>query len=231
LYDEVHADRDYAPATVGVHRILWGDPEDREHPLYALRYRKAKTISREDVDTALRKIDKPAMKETRLLLSTLFSHAIAVHGLTTNPAKRLARPTTRAERTAREGSKKDDKRYLSDEELTRLVRAVPARYGALVHLMARVGLRPDEALALRVGKIDLLRRKLTIDTSTTGHTKTGEAREVTLPAMIAEELAEHTARYSDPKDPAALVCLAQDATMLSVGGFRHIFQRPPLGQA
>src|SRR6478609_1440930 len=63
LYEEVHADRDYAPATVGVHRSVWGTADDREHPLYGLRYRKAGTITREDIDFALKKVTRPEMRE------------------------------------------------------------------------------------------------------------------------------------------------------------------------
>jgi integrase len=47
----------------------------------------------------------------------------------------------------------------------------------------KFGLRPGEAYALRVGKFDPLKRTLFIDTSTSGDTKTGEARTVVLPSV------------------------------------------------
>lgn len=227
LYDEVHADRDYAPGTLGVHRSVWGTDDDRDHPLHALRYRKARTVTREDIDSALKKVTRPEMREkTRLLLSTLFNHAITVHGLTLNPAKKAIRASTRAERMGQK-PKNDGQthRYLNDEELARLVAEVPARYAMLARLQARAGLRPGEALALRVGKFDPMRRKLVIDTSTTGFTKTGEARTLTLPAKIAEELAEHLARFSDPADPNALVFPKDDQTILTTNGWRLTFMR------
>lgn len=159
-----------------------------------------------------------------LLLSTLFSHAMDHHQLRENPARKLRATGTRAEKMAssRVG---DRRRYLTDDELARLLNAVPDRYATLVHLMGRVGLRPGEALALAVGKFDPMRRRLTIDTSVSGFTKTGEARVVALPAMIAEEIAEHLARFSDPGTPAALMFPSSEGQMLTVGGFRHIFQR------
>ena len=144
------------------------------------------------------------------------------HGLGENPAKKLKRPTTRA---ARVPKARDRKRYLTDDELAILREAVPDRYSTLVHLMARVGLRPGEALALRVGKFDPLRRRLVIDTATSGGTKTGESREVVLPAMIADELAENLDRYSNPSDSTALIFPASSGAMLTVNGFRHTFGR------
>ena len=87
---------------MALHKSLWGsDPEDEKHALYPLRHRVVGSISREDIDTALKKIPKPVRREkTRLLLSTLFAHAITAHGITTNPAKKLERPRTRTEKMA-----------------------------------------------------------------------------------------------------------------------------------
>jgi len=225
LFDEVHAARPYAKATLGIHAFVWGDPENRSHALHAIRHRRVGTITRAEVDEALARIDAPAVRaKTRALLSMLLSHAIAEYNLRENPAKVLRRSTTRAEKMATPKAKAR-RRYLTDDELARLAEAVPARYAALVRLGARVGLRPGEALALRVGKFDPMRRRLVIDTSVSGFTKTGEARELTLPSVIADELAAHLARYSRPKDPEALMFPSQDGTMLTVNGWRHTFQR------
>lgn len=226
LFEEVHAARPYAPATLALHAHCWGDPEDPQHALYGLRHRKAGYVSRKDVDDALAKIASSAVRDkTRLLLSTLFNHAMDHHQLRENPARKLRATGTRAEKMAASRAGDHRKRYLTDDELTRLRDAVPDRYATLVHLMGRVGLRPGEALALSVGKFDPMRRRLTIDTSVSGFTKTGEARVVALPAVIAEELAEHLARVSDPADSTALMFPSGEGRMLTVGGFRHIFQR------
>jgi integrase len=159
-----------------------------------------------------------------LLLSTLFNHAMDHHRFRQNPARKVRATGTRAEKMA-SGKARDRKRYLSDHDLARLREAVPARYATLVHLMSRVGLRPGEALALEVGKFDPMRRRLTIDTSVSGFTKTGEARTVTLPAVIGDEIAQHLAQFSDQGEPAALMFPSGAGRMLTVGGFRHTFQR------
>jgi integrase len=205
LYDEVHAARQYAPATLALHAALWGKVEDRAHPLYVLRHRKAGTIMRDEVNDALTRITAVAVRDkSRLLVSTLFNYGMEKHGLRENPARKPRATGTRAEKMAA-GRAKARKRYLTDGELALLREAVPDRYAALVHLMARVGLRPGEALALEVGKFDPMRRRLTIDTSVSEFTKTGEAREVTLPAVITEEIAGHLAKFSDPTNSAALI--------------------------
>jgi site-specific recombinase XerD len=217
LYDALHTTRAYAPATLAVHEVAWsklGEP---------LKRRQVKYISSADIDATLSRIAKPAMREkTRLLLSTLFNHAIAMEPpqLRDNPARLRARPTTRTERKERGRSEATDKRYLSDDELARLLAALPDRHRTLVRLMARVGLRPD-----RVGKFDPMRRKLTIDTAVSGDTKTGEVRTVTLPAVISQELVEYLERYGDPRNPAALMFPSFEGAMFTVSGFRHTFQR------
>jgi integrase len=101
-------------------------------------------------------------------------------------------------------------RLLTEDELARLLAELDERYRALVELMAYAGLRPGEAVALRVGKLDTMRRVLMVDTRITGFTKTGEAREIVLPSVLVEMLAEHIARFSDPSDPDAPVFPRED---------------------
>jgi site-specific recombinase XerD len=42
---------------------------------------------------------------------------------------------------------------------------------------------------------------------------------------VADDLAEHIRRYSNPDDPKALVFPTRNGTMLGRDDFRHIFQR------
>jgi integrase len=70
-----------------------------------------------------------------------------------------------------------------------------------------------------------MRRRLVIDTSLTGFTKTGESRSLLLPGKIAEELAEHLAHHSTPTDPGALMFPKLDGTSISIQGWRRTFHR------
>lgn len=55
-----------------------------------------------------------------------------------------------------------ERRVIPVEEVERLARAAGRRYAVLVRLLAYIGLRFGEARALRVGDLDLLRRRLSI---------------------------------------------------------------------
>jgi integrase len=110
-------------------------------------------------------------------------------------------------------------------QLAALTAEIPERYRALVRLMAHVGLRPGEAYALRVGKVDLIKRTVTVDTAASGSTKTGEARTIPIPTVVADLLSQHIAAYSEPDNPEALVFPDSNGNMVDGSSFRHIFQR------
>lgn len=215
LYAELHEAREYAPATLALHGELW----KRLGP--DLGHRSLNAIDAALVDRVLGKIEAPAMREkARLLLSALFGHAEVTRGRMGNPARRKRVPSTRASRKAAGGSEKAAKRYLGPQELARLLEEVSERFRAPVHLMARVGLRPGEAYALRVGKFDPLKRTLLIDTSASGDTKTGEARVVHVPAVVAEELTAHIKRWSD-WEPDSLIFRGERGAMIHPENFRR----------
>jgi integrase len=182
--------------------------------------RPVATITRTDVErllSGLRDRDgeprAESVRKVRGLVSRLFDRAIEQGDADTNPATQRRKSRTRAARmqTARASKPKT---YLTEDELGRLLGEVPERYKALVELMARVGLRPGEALALRVGKLDAMRRTLVVDTSLSGFTKTGEVRTLTLPTVVVESLVEHVARYSDQADPEAPMFPKEDGNAI-----------------
>lgn len=186
----------YAPATLGLHEQAW------KH-LANLADKEVRRITSAAVSSALRAIPGPSMREkTRKMLTTVFAYAVERRYLTASPVRATRKRTTRAARL-RSGAVTPKPRILDDDELALLLAELPERYRALVELMAYAGLRPGEAVALSVGKLDPLHRTLTIDTSTTGFTKTGEPRTLVLPAVVVEMLTEHLARFSDPSNPAA----------------------------
>lgn len=221
LYDRVHAERPYAAATRAVHKVAWA----KISPV--LGDRPIGRISRKDIDDLLAGIHKPAMRDkARQLLSMLFNTAIDEGLLATSPVPPRRRPRTRLERMeAAPRTPHARRRYLTERELARLLAEMPERYRAMAELMARIGLRPGEAYALRVGRFDPLRSTLTIVDSVGGFTKTGEPRTIKLPRVVTEVLVNHLARHSDPSNPEALMFPSPDGDMLTVGGFRRTFQR------
>jgi integrase len=203
IYADLHA-KPYAPATVALHGHLFN--------ALPVGFRGAAIgdIERDDVDALLNSVTAPAMRDkTRQLLSAMFNHAIGKGYITSNPARRLTGVPTRAEKMQRGRTEHRRENFLTERELERLVAAMPDRYRALVSLMGRMGLRPGEALALRVGKIDFLRGEILIDESTSGPTKTGEARRLPLPGFVKDELAAHLSAHV-PSSPDALVFARDD---------------------
>jgi integrase len=220
LYEEWHQVKaSYSEATVQLHADVWGDGE---HPraIDQLKHRPINAIDSADIDRALAKITKPSMRsKTRSLLSVLFGYAVSQKRVAVNPVPKQSRSTTRQERIERSGGA-TRKETLTDERLALLVGEMPERYRALIETMAYVGLRPGEAYALRVGKLDPMRGELVIDTSATGFTKTGEARTIKLPSVVVELLVEHIARFSDPTDPEALVFPSEPGLMIDAHNWR-----------
>jgi integrase len=197
LVDALHESRRYAPATLELHTVVLG----RVGPLAD---RQLREITPEGVEAALEAIERPAMRDkTRRVLAAAFNFAASKGWIVRSPVRRPSTDRTRSATMQRRRSAGEDrKRYLSEAELARLIEATPERWRASIILMARMGLRPGEAMALRVGKLspatEVPERRpatLLIDTSLSGFTKTGEPRELVLPAAVAEVLREHLARF------------------------------------
>ncbi len=119
---------------------------------------------------------------------------------------------------------KPDRPTLTAEELLRLAGAVPPRYRVLVLLAGTVGLRWGEAIGLRVGDVDFLRRRLGVRQTVeevSGHVRVVAAtkseagkRAFALPAFLVDELAAHLAAYRPGAAPADLVFLGSKGGLL-----------------
>ena len=99
--------------------------------------------------------------------------------------------------------------FLDAAQVETLAGAIDPRYRVLVLFSAYVGLRPCEAVALKVGRLDLLRGTVRVAEAAPevagrlrwGSVKTHEARTVRLPRFLREELAAHLAgRAFGPED-------------------------------
>lgn len=92
------------------------------------------------------------------------------------------------------------------EHVTELATTVPARYRALVVLLAGSGLRIGEALGLRVADVSVARRELAVrrqrrQNGTLGKTKTPESvRDVPLEETVLDELSAHITRWCTGPD-------------------------------
>jgi integrase len=214
VYDEMVASHEadgeaYARASLDLYESCW------KH-LKGLADKDVGRIGTRAVSDALNAITAPVMREkTRKVLTTTFTYAIEKHYLAVSPVPIQRTRTTRTAKMRRRAEEGKRPRVLDDSELAALVAEMPERWQAMVKLMAHVGLRPGEAVALTVGKLDPLGRKLTVDTSLTGFTKTGQSRVIDLPSSVVEMLTEHLAKFSDPSDPEAPMFPKQDGKAIT----------------
>jgi integrase len=114
--------------------------------------------------------------------------------LAVNPAADVSLPRVQAA----------DKRFLNHRQVHELADACGKEYRLLVLFLAYTGLPWGEMAALRVGRVDFLRRRVLVSESVTpvkgvmtfGPTKGHERREVPLPRFLVGELAVHVAGRS-----------------------------------
>jgi integrase len=91
--------------------------------------------------------------------------------------------------------------FLDAVQVEAIADAIDPRYSTLVRVAAYTGLRPCELVALRVGRLDLLRGTARVAEAAPevagrlewGGVKTHEARTVRLPRFLCEELGAHLA--------------------------------------
>jgi integrase len=132
---------------------------------------------------------------------------------------------------------KREMHYLDAEDVRRLAEAVGPKHETLVLLLAYGGLRWGEAVALRRGRCNLLRRNIEIMESASeadgqlhfGTTKTYEGRSIPLPAFLVEKLARHLEGV--PNDPDALVFTTKRGQPLRGPNWRQRVWFPALNQA
>jgi integrase len=125
-----------------------------------------------------------------------------------------------------------EERYLAAEELERLAGCTNERYKALVVLAGFSGLRFGELAGLEVAKLDLLRRRITVDRTIVeaagrlhpGPTKTRQRRAFALPQVVSDALAEHLAAF--PLPTSGLVFTNPAGGPLRRTNFRRRFFQP-----
>ncbi len=128
--------------------------------------------------------------------------------------------------------------FLSTAQVEALAETIAPPYGVLIRLAAYTGLRAGEIGALRVSRLDLLRRRIEVVESLAeepwvglvfGPPKTYERRSVALPPALSEELAAYLA--DRPREPDALVFCAPDGGPLRHRNFYRRQFRPAVAAA
>ena len=121
----------------------------------------------------------------------------------------------------------DDYRYLTAEEVDRLASATSSLADrTLILTLAYGGLRWGEAVALRIGRVDILRRRVAIVEAATevsgrlvfGEPKTHRRRFVHIPEFVSDLIGQHLANR--PSDPDELVWAAPQGGPLRYNPYR-----------
>ena len=139
------------------------------------------------------------VRQARHLLGMLFNAAVENGAIASSPVTGVKVPR----------EQRREMQVLSAEHVSLLGETVPHRYRALVYLLAYGGLRWGEAVALRRGRVNLLRARIEVSESVAetgtglhyGPTKTYQTRSVAIPSFLKDMLAEHLERYvADARD-------------------------------
>lgn len=196
----------------------------REHILARWGTVRLADVTHADVQTWVRQLGaalSPAsVRKVHRVLSLVLALAVKDGRLVRNVAIGVSLPrVVTAER-----------RYLTHEQVHELA-AVCGPYRLVVLFLAYTGVRFGEMAALRVGRVDFLRRRALVAESVTlvagvqtwGTPKGHERREVPLPRFLVEELAGHVTG----KDREDLVFLGERGAVLRA----QVFQRAAMTAA
>jgi integrase len=174
-------------------------------------------------------LEHGTVKKAKAVLSMVLGSAAEAGAIKSNPCANI-----KIGRAARR-----EMVFLTADEVEALADAIIEPYGTLVLFAAYTGLRAGEIAALRVGRLDMLRRRVEVAESLSivpgqglvfGPTKNYQRRTVPLPAFLADELAEHLAsRASLGRD--ALVFTSQQGAPLRQHHFYWRHFKPAVQRA
>lgn len=190
----------------------------REHVEPRWSYVRLSEVSHAEIqawvsELAEKRSASAAIKAHRVL-SLILALAVRDGRLIRNPAEHIGLP--------REVQR--DRRYLTHQEVQALAGAA-GEHGLIIVFLAYTGVRFGEMAALRVGRVDILRRRVEVADAVTavngalvwgtpkGHTR----RWVSMPRFVAEALAAHVA--GRPADD--LVFTSSNGAVLRASNFRR----------
>jgi integrase len=178
--------------------------------------------------------------QTHQVVHQVFAYAVRAKYLAANPAsdielpskpqsKDLALTHAQVRQLAEETANAEAAvRHRSD---TAPARISPEALATMVRLLAYTGLRYGECAALRVGDVDIEKRRIMVAKSITGvrgqgrvegGTKTHQRRSV---PILTTALADELKRFIDGRDPSEFLFPGPDGAAMTIGWFRIRFDR------
>jgi integrase len=171
----------------------------RAHINPTLGERRVGTVTRSDVQALVNEWAKTAAPRTVRrrygVLASVCAFASDSDWIGRSPARGIKLPRITTTRS----------RQLSPEDVAAIAAATAVEYRPMVSLGAVLGLRWSEVAGLRVGRLDLLRRTVSVAEAVTRDAQgrpvftapKSEAgtRTLAIPAMLAEALSEHLAQH------------------------------------
>jgi len=171
------------------------------------------------VETMATKLAPATVRTNYGVLRAILNAAVSADLIVRSPCRGIQLPAER----------RGEIRFLSPEELGRLAEALPIEYRPMVYVAGVLGLRWSEVAGLRVGRVDLGARTLTVAETLAevdGHqvfadvkTRAGR-RTLTMPGFVATLLAEHLLRRGRP-GAGELIFVGPEGGPLRVGNFRR----------
>jgi integrase len=161
---------------------------------------------------------KTTVQRIRTYLKACFEYAIDEDLIPRNPARKLAMPNIH---------KKSCERFLSVEEVQKLLAAASPREHLVLRIYAVCGLRPAEALALRIDdfegdqlRIDEALKERQLGEDRLGGTKTEQSDSyVPVPPDLSREIAEWISIHPQRENRRAFLFLNRRGTAFSVGNY------------
>jgi integrase len=159
------------------------------------------------------------VRQVHRVFSLMLTLAVRDRRIPNNPAEGIKLPR----------AAKGEPRFLTHDQVERLVQSCPG-YELFMRLLAYTGLTWGEAVAVRVGRVDLMRRRAEIvhtaieldGEMTYGTSKTHQRRAVPIPRTLVDALAQHVGG----KAPDDLVFTSPRGEVMRNHNFRAGSLRP-----
>jgi integrase len=172
----------------------------------------------------------PATTRTNVgVFRAVIASAVEVDMLTRSPVRAIRLPA----------AQRQPPRFLKADELRRLAGEIPLDYRPMVYVAGILGLRWSEVAGLRVGRVDFLRRTVTVAETLAevegqllpaAPKSKASARTLTAPSELVEMLSEHLRRVGRTA-PSDLVFAAANGGPLRASTFRQRVWQPAVQRA